>query len=506
MNRRISAWLPRLGREHWQAIGVLSAGLLLAEVNILSSRHYHRFDASAGHRYTLSDPTQELLRDLKEPVDVFVLLGSEEPLLADLRHLLTAYRALSPYLRIKYIDPDRDVAEFLALSRRHDIGAESDQKGGTIADTAVFIESGARSWFIRESQLAEFDADGRIRLLLESRLTEGLAQVQDSRDVSICFVTGHGELSIDDTSSEGLIEVRRRLERGNVRVERSPMDVPEPEEALSSCDAIAVVGPQRPWPAPHTEVLRNAFRKGAQMALFLDPIVDSEGQIVRSGLGDLLEVMGAVETPTFILERSPEHRLPSGMGEIFFAQVSTHPMTRGLSTEEARTDARVVATFAQPLSRSPKSSLVPLLQTSPHAVAIENLNSPDASSVEDGTPLTLAFAGSSQTAVGKTQRWTVMGTSNFLDNVTFRDPALFGNQVLTESAFSWLLERPGLVRVPERPPLAAGLNLTEDSLQALLRYVLIYMPLTAACAGGLVLYRRRKNEEGCHPRGEAQEL
>lgn len=491
-------------REHWQALGVLSAGLLLAEINVLSSRHYARIDASVEQRYTLSDPTRKLLRDLKTSVDVVVLLGSEDPLLGDLRHLLTAYQAVSPHLRVKYIDPDRDVAQFLAQSRKHDIGAESDQQGGTFADTAIVLESGKRAWFIRANQLSEFDAEGRLRLRLEARLTEGLAQVQESSETRVCFATGHGELSTDDTSPEGLLEVRRRLERGNVRVEKTALDVPLPEEALLSCDAIFVVGAERPWPNAHMQALLGAFRQGTQMAIFLDPIVDSEGKIAKSGLGELLLAMGVVETPTFILERSAEHRLPAGMGEIFFAEVNTHPITRGLSTAEARTDARVVATFAQPLDRSPTSAVVPLLQTSPQAVSIEDLNANEGPEA-GGSPLTLAYAGSSQTMPGKTQRWVVMGSSNFLSNATFRDPALFGNQVLAENAFSWLLERPHLVSVPERPPLAAGLNLTEDSLKALLHYVLIYMPLSAACAGGLVLYRRRKSEAGSHPGGEEKE-
>lgn len=165
--------LTRLTREHFQALGVLCAGLLLAEINVLSSRHYLRVDASAGQRYTLSLPTQELLTRLKEDTDVFVLLGSEDPLLDDLRHLVAAYRSKSRHLNIKYIDPDRDVAEFLALSRRHDVGTEGSANGQTIADTAIFLRQGERHWFIRRSQLSEFDAEGRIRLLLEARLTEG---------------------------------------------------------------------------------------------------------------------------------------------------------------------------------------------------------------------------------------------------------------------------------------------------------------------------------------------
>lgn len=493
-----------LTREHWQALGVLCAGLLLAEVNVLSSRHYLRIDASAGQRYTLSEPTRELLAHLQQPVDVFVLLGTEDPLLDELRQLLVAYESISPELRVKYIDPDRDVAEFLALGSEHDLGTKSGPEGETIADTAVFLRSGARSWFIRRSQLSEFDGEGRLRLRLEARITESLAQVQDSKELSLCFVTGHGELSIDDTSEDGLLELRRRLERGNVRVERVPLDVPEPDEEIRSCDAIAVVGPERPWPTSHTEALVRAFRGGAQIALFLDPIVDAEGLITKSGLGALLETLGVDETPHFILERSPEHRLPTGMGEIFFAQTKTHPITRGLSSDETRTDARVVATFAQPLGRTPKSSTLALLETSPNAVAIDNLKSLEDEG-ESGRPLTLAYAGSLATSDGKVQRWAVMGTSNVLSNASFRDPALFGNQVLAENSFSWLLERPQLVSVPERAPLSAGLNLTEESLGELLRYVLIYMPLSAACTGALVLYRRRRSADGSHPGGEARE-
>lgn len=495
--------LACLSREHWQALGVFCAGLLLAEVNVLSSRHYLRLDASAGQRYTLSLPTQELLSQLKEDTDVFVLLGSQDPLLGDLRHLLTAYQSKSRHLRVKYIDPDRDVAEFLALSRTHDVGAESGSEGQAIADTAIFLRTKGQSWFIRQSQLSDFDEEGRVRLLLEARLTEGLAQVQDAREMTLCFVTGHGELSIDDTSPEGLLELRRRLLRGNLRVERVPLDVPEPEEEIRSCDAIAVIGPERPWPALHTQALLRAFQRGAQIALFLDPIVDTDGLIVKSGLGELLVTLGVEETPRFILERSPEHRLPTGIGEIFFAEAKTHPITRGLSTEEVRTDTRIVATFAEPLGRTKKSSAVPLLQTSASAVVMDNLKDLDEKS-SDGAPFTLAYAGSRQTSESESQRWVVMGASNFLANASFRDPAFFGNQVLAENSFSWLIERPELVSVPERPPLAAGLNLTEGSLQDLLRYVLIYMPLTAASTGALVLYRRRKRADGSHPSGEGE--
>jgi nitrate reductase gamma subunit len=54
--------------------------------------------------------------------------------------------------------------------------------------------------------------------------------------------------------------------------------------------------------------------------------------------------------------------------------------------------------------------------------------------------------------------------------------------------------RPAIVSVPEKPARAVGLSLTEESLGEILRYVLVYMPGTAALAGFVLLYRRRAME------------
>lgn len=502
MKQLLSYFGKKFSTEKMRAVGVLSAGLLLAECNVLSSRHYERFDASEGKRYTLSEATLRVLSELKERTEVTVLLGSEDPLLVDLRHLLTAYQAETNRLRVRYIDPDRDIAEFLALEKKHDIGGETDQQGGTIADTAILLSGPQRSWYIRSQNLAEFDEEGRLRLRLETKLTEGLAQLQDSRIISACFTTGHGELSIDDTAPEGLVELRRRLARSNVDVKRVPIDVPDPGAALTNCDAILVVGPSRPWPSSHTQALLRKFRAGSHVGLFLDPIVDGEGRVSKSGLAPLLEALGVTEIPTFILERSPEHRLPTGMGEVFFAEANTHPMTLGLSTESTRTDARVIVAFAQPFEKTATSRVTSVLKTSPQAILLDDLK---ATPSDKQRQLTLAFAGSTARADGTAQKWAVVGTSNVLQNTSFSDPVFFGNRRFSESSFAWLLEKPHVVSVPERPPLQAGLQLTEESLAQLLRYVLVYMPLSAGFAGALVLYRRRKSEDESHPGGELRD-
>jgi hypothetical protein len=60
-----------------------------------------------------------------------------------------------------------------------------------------------------------------------------------------------------------------------------------------------------------------------------------------------------------------------------------------------------------------------------------------------------------------------------------------------ESALAWLLSRPQLVNSSEKPERQVNLRFTEKSMTEVARYVLLYMPATALCLGGIILLRRR---------------
>ena len=91
-------------------LGVIAAGVLLVNVNVLSARWYKRWDLTSDRLYTLSGPTRELLASLDKPVDVTVLLSNSDPLTLSVRHMLEAYGAETRRLRVRYVDPDRSPA------------------------------------------------------------------------------------------------------------------------------------------------------------------------------------------------------------------------------------------------------------------------------------------------------------------------------------------------------------------------------------------------------------
>ena len=483
------------------AMGVLAAGLLLTEVNLLASRHYARWDISSAQRYSLSQASTVLTEALDTPVEIVVLLGSGDERLSEARQLLESYLALSSKLTVRYVDPDRDTIEYLALGKKYNLSAEVGASG-VPSDAGFLITSGGKSWFVSKSQLVRVDETGETRSQLEAQLTEGIARVVEQEDVRLCFITGHGERSVDDAAPEGLLELQKRLTRSNITVVRVPLDVVDPSRVLDNCAAFAVVGPSRPWSQAHVQLLRDALSGSKGLVLLLDPLVSENGRLLESGLASIMKNAGAEERTGFVLEGDPALRLPGGMGEAFFATPNTHPLTRGLSSEQARLDARVLFTAASPLKKSAGSSAAVLFHSSENTKVLDDLGKLEAlpeTAEKEEIPLALAQELPPNKEL-RGARSVVVGSSNLAWNRSFREPALYGNRVFVENLFSWILDRPALVSVPERPPLQTGLNLTEESLSALLKYVLLYMPATAALSGLFVIMRRRRAEERSRPK------
>jgi len=87
----------------------LGLGILLL-VNYVGSRRYARFDWTATGRYSLSDKTVAVLKDLKTPVQVTVFMTPGTPLYPEVDELLKRYKVKSAMLTVETLDPTRNPA------------------------------------------------------------------------------------------------------------------------------------------------------------------------------------------------------------------------------------------------------------------------------------------------------------------------------------------------------------------------------------------------------------
>lgn len=495
------------------AAGVVAAAVIAVLCNVLVARFYKRWDFTQSGLYTLSPATVETLRGLGEPIEVIVFLSASDPLAVSVRHMLTAYGAETTKLQTRYVDPDRSPAEFLALQQKYGIVAGKTEDGRVVTDASLVIARGERHWFVTTDDMVAYDEeDGRSKPKLEQALTEGIRNVLEKQSTKICFTAGHQEISIDDGGPQGLAELRFRLQKNNYESVLLDLSSPKPGEKLADCQVVAIVGPEVRIPEKVANDLAGYLRDGGNVLVLANPVLDEDNRIQSTGLEPLGRVAGVELGNDFIVERSEEARLPQGLGETFFSLPKAHGITGGLlKGDKAR--FKVLLSAAQSLRAADGSAALPLLVTSAEAFALKDVRpfveqgKPVEKAPSDaGGPFTVAYAVELPKPAGSSAahgpRAVFAGSANLAWGRNWREPTLMGNRLFVESALSWLSARPALVSVPEKQGHDVGLALTEESLGEVLRYVLVYMPLSAAALGVFVMLRRRGKEKRSRAGGE----
>jgi hypothetical protein len=495
------------------AVSVLAATILALCSNVLAARFFRRWDVTSAGLYTLSAPTLDTLHGLSEKLDLIVLLGQSEPEYGAVVRLLDQYRAESRLLDVRYVDPDRDPAEFVALSARYRLSEGRTEDGRLVSAAAMVIARGDTRWVIGAEDISSYDEEkGVVTSRVEQAVTEGLRQVLDPTALVVCVTSGHGEPALDDGGPTGLGALQYTLRRNNYETRELTLDTPSGALAAEACDLIVLAAPRdRISPAAAQRLVALATR-GKSLFVSVGAALDEQSRAAETGLEPLLELFRVRTRPGLVFERDPDAVLPIGLGgEAFLATPRAHPITEGLLVGgEPR--YRVLLQLAQPVEvhevgprasdtqPAPSVRTAPLLATSERAFTLLDAGglAQDAVDVDrlkhdaDG-PFVVAMAAELEQSSKEKRpgRLVFIGSASPLLGATWQDSTLAGTRRFVEGAVSWLVSRPALVSLPDKPGRQVELRFTEESLTQVARYVLMYMPATALALGGLILYRRR---------------
>lgn len=490
-------------------LAIVAAVVLVVMVNILSARHYRRWDWTSGGLYTLSPLTTHTLRSLGEPVRLYVLLSGADPLTITLRHLAEAYQAETRHLTFEFVDPDRRPAEFLAIQRRYGIAVGKTEDGRIVSDAAIIVARGERHHFITGGELVEVDDPGdmRARPRLEQALTGGLRQVTVGEPLTVCFTTGHGEDSILQAGPHGLASLADRLTKQNYRVvELEPVSRIEGEDPIATCRLLVVAGPKRRFGPADVNRLRSYLDDGGNGLFALGPVPDAVAETYLDvGLKPVLRSANVLLRDDFVFELDPLQRSSQGFGEAFLASAKPHAITEGLLAAEEH-DFAVFLEVVRSLSSREGDSVVPvpLLVTSKEAFGMADFfawardpSPPEAGDADHPGPLVVAYAVELPQGRGESPqgpRVVIVGSASPLQNSNWQQEELRGTALFVESAISWLAAEPIVLDIPNKPARAVGLRMTEEALGSVLRYALLYIPFGAALLGVAVALRRRSSE------------
>lgn len=492
--------------------GLVAAAIVAILVNVLAQRHYRRWDATRAKIYSLSAPTEATLAEIEREgrqVELFVFLGSGDPLLGSIKQILAGYQALAPRgLVVRYLDPDREHAEFLRLKADLDLHFGKTESGRTVGDAQIVARQGTRVWYLKTDDLVVLDEgdDAKVRPRVESALTSAIRAVLSTDRPRVCFTTGHHEASIDEPGPEGLSTLKNTLAKDNF----APASIELPKQAgdLAGCALIAVVSPADPFRPGEAQPIVAAVEAGASLLLVVPPMIDVEKRDLRAhGLSELAAVAGVTLDDAVAIEGDPAMREQGSLGLVFRARLGSHPTTDDLRKfAEARgTDAVVPMVYARPIRRNDGSAASILLMSSARSFALRDVagflaskEEPQRRSDEREGPLDLAVALERPKPVGAARgaRVVVVGSSTPFVNAVYSDPTptmVFG-RTLGLLFVSWLTARPPILDLPPKASVQIALHLAEEDLGSIGRYVLLYMPLATALLAAAVWFRRRSTE------------
>jgi ABC-type uncharacterized transport system involved in gliding motility auxiliary subunit len=430
---------------------------ILILINFLGTRHHHRFDTTAGNRFSLSDHTIKVLKGIDRDVVITAFVQGED---ASLRDLLSEYAYANRKVSYRFIDPDSEPN----MAKTYEI-----TRYGTIV-----VESG--------------DKEEKIDHHQEEDLTNAILSVTREGKKAICLLSGHGEKDIDSDDPMGYSSVRKALENENYDVRR--LILATEGSVPSDCSVLLIAGPQKPPLEGELEAIKRYLDAGGKLMVLLEPYP-------ATGLTDFLEQYGLRVGQDLVLDASGVGRL-FGMGPAMplVSQYEPHAITDEFKLMTFFPTARSVT----PVSTPPSNLTVqPLAKTSPNSWGETELGTEKARLDPDEDlpgPVTIAAVvdtreenTSADTAAAKPRtRLVVFGDSDFASNAYFSNS---GNGDLFLNALNWLAQEEDLISIRPKNLEDRRVTLTPRQSRMIFTISVIFMPLAALILGAVVWIRRR---------------
>jgi gliding motility-associatede transport system auxiliary component len=427
--------------------------------NVLGDRYNKSYDSTSNKRYSLSDQSAKIVKGLKQ--DATLTYFNQSTRFNDGKDLLDQYANLSPKVKVKYVDPDKN--------------PQAAREAGIRNFGTAIVEVGAKK--------------EEAKSMTEEGITGALIRDLKNTTRTVCFVTGSGEHQIDNSARDGLSNFKDLLAKDDYQTES--INLLEKAEVPATCTALVVSGPTRNYEQPEVDAIKKYVEDGGRALFMLDPPLNLGHSSVASNdtLTSLLQSWGVTLDKDLIIDMNPLGQIV-GLGHevALVTNYDPQPIVEGM---------KGTAT-GFPLARSldikstDKSSVQKLFSTSANSVATTNLSSPEVN-VNDPKlkkgPLTIAAAGTYNTGKESSQgRFAVVGSSNWAVNgfINFN-----GNSDLALNTINWLSSDEDLISIRPKPQEDRRITMTRAQLAWVRATSQFLLPAVVVIAGVFVWLKRR---------------
>lgn len=301
-----------------QLISFVITLIIIVVINIIASFVYTRFDLTSEKRYTLSDTSKEILKNLDDYVYFRVYLEGDFPagfkkLRKETKEMLDEFRAYSKFIDYEFINPSEsnDPAE------RNETYKLLYQSGLNPTEIAMQTKTGTQQLIVWPCALISYQEKEKPLDLLDTNMGQSSSQVLNNsaqnleykfisaikelaqeKKPSVAFIEGHGELNENE-----VYDITRTLQK---KYNVSRISLNEQVTSLnnravahdssiiigSNYDAIIIAKPTKKFSEKDKFIIDQYVMHGGKILWLVDPVfatMDSL-QMSESTIGNALDI------------------------------------------------------------------------------------------------------------------------------------------------------------------------------------------------------------------------
>jgi ABC-type uncharacterized transport system involved in gliding motility auxiliary subunit len=389
----IMTWLGLLlyQRGWWQSLDrrmVLQTGIMLVSLLLVNGVIVHnswRWDLTENQLFTLSSQTQQIVRNLKQPLKVWMFTATKT--VAN-QELLAAYHRLNANFNFEFASPQSPTA----------------QKFQVQTSSEVHLESGDRRQLLKSLYPGE--------TITEVQLTAGLERLFADR-TKLYWLQGHGE-----PDPQSLSQATKAL--GNYQI--TPIVLAQ-QPIPKNAPVVAIAGAIKPLLPAEIQSLEQYLAQGGKVLLLLDKPIGLESLLKKWGVAlqdnIIYSQVGSQTLPMAVVTNYGDHPI----GQSFGNNISLYPQAHSLTKLAA-----------------PNLENQEILLTDTNSWAA---NQPSNKPQKSTKALTIGIAAKSTKTAGKL---VVIGNSLFMRDGMFN--RYFNGDVLLNS-IGWLSDQQNLATRPK---------------------------------------------------------
>jgi ABC-type uncharacterized transport system involved in gliding motility auxiliary subunit len=439
--------------------GVGFLGILVV-INALAVSYPQRIDLTEDKEFSLSPETELLLSELSEPVKLTGFYTPDRASARDqIRPLLDEFVSKSNGLvSYEFIDP-----------RSNPLAADL---FGVTRDASMAATLG------EDSHLIEFPS--------EREITSAIVRLTNPEDRVVYFLTGHGELELEETGEIGLSQLKSSLESKNYGVQALNLLVEG--EVPGDASVVIAAAPRTQMTEQELQLINDYLVSGGSLIIMLEPSAVTQLDLADDSLNSyLLENWGVGARDDFVVDLGSSLYL---VGLSF--SYGTHPITERVSSFLTQYPSARSIEISE--AADPARTITQLVMTSERswgetdfAAIAEGSTIQFDEQIETSGPLVLAAAlEDSQSGA----RLVVFGDGDFASNGGF---FAGGNGDLMVNSVDWAARQEDLIDItPRQRTVRQVLPATRSTVTLLVFGTTVVIPGGIVLAGGWVWWNRRK--------------